>query len=231
MADAQTMRIDLHCHSLASHDCLTPLEAFPDRCRARGVKVQAITDHDQIWGAQKLKKMVEEEGSDLTVIVGEEVTTSEGEIIGLFLQEHIKPGGSPEETVAQIKAQGGLVLLPHGFDPLKRARLQPGAHRRIADDVDIVEVFNARISRPRYNQAARTWASERGLPMSGGSDAHTVKDLGSAWSETPVRPVTSPADLLAALHAGEVSGEWTHPVQAFVYKMWNQTKERVKRRF
>ena len=90
------MKIDLHCHSEASADCSTPLELFPGRCRERGVWVQAITDHNQIWGAQKLQEMVEEEkvkkaGFPLTIIVGEEVSTLNGEIIGLFLKERIPP--------------------------------------------------------------------------------------------------------------------------------------------
>ena len=124
-AEPGNMKIDLHCHSEASADCSTPLELFPARCRERGVWVQAITDHDQIWGAQKLQEMVEEEkikkaGFPLTIIVGEEVSTLYGEIIGLFLKEKVPAGMSPKETVAAIKEQGGLVLLPHGFDPLNR---------------------------------------------------------------------------------------------------------------
>lgn len=184
-ASGPMMRLDLHCHSEASHDCLTPLTTFPDRCLARGVVVQAVTDHDQIWGAQQLQQFVRnsEFADRFTVIVGEEVSTREGEIVGLFLQERIPPGLSPEETVREIKAQGGLVLLPHGFDPLKRHRLRPAARERIADQIDIVESFNARISRPKWNRAAETWARARNLPVSGGSDAHTWRQLGDAWTE------------------------------------------------
>ena len=145
--EQQKMRLDLHCHSEASADCVTPLASFPARCRARGIRVQAITDHNEVWGAQKLKEMVQNSGADdLTIIVGEEVSTREGEIVGLFLNEKIPAGLSPEETVAAIKNQGGLVLLPHGFDPLKRHRLKPEALERVQNDIDIVEVFNARIS-------------------------------------------------------------------------------------
>ncbi|HEY3474416.1 MAG TPA: PHP domain-containing protein, partial [Anaerolineales bacterium] len=158
-AEPGDMKIDLHCHTEASADCSTPLALFPARCRERGVWVQAITDHNEIWGAQKLQEMVEEQeikkaGFPLTIIVGEEVSTVNGEIIGLFLKERIPAGMSPKETVAAIKEQGGLVLLPHGFDPMKRWRLQPAALETIEDEIDIVETFNARISRPRWNQAA-----------------------------------------------------------------------------
>jgi predicted metal-dependent phosphoesterase TrpH len=223
------MKLDLHCHSEASHDCVTPLASFPARCGARSIAVQAITDHNEIWGAQKLKEIVAEEGTDLTVIVGEEVTTMDGEIIGLFLREKIPAGLTPEETVERIKDQGGLVLIPHGFDPLKRWRLKPDALARISDSVDIVETFNARISRPRWNRAAVSWAEAHGVLMSAGSDAHTLKDVGSAWVEVPRRKIESPWDLLEALKGGVPVGEWTHPAIAFVYKMYYRTRRRFGR--
>ncbi|PZA08879.1 MULTISPECIES: PHP domain-containing protein [unclassified Meiothermus] len=219
------MRIDLHCHSEASADCRTPLAAFPGRCKARGITVQAITDHNEIWGAQRLREMTL--GSELTVIVGEEVSSRDGEIIGLFLREKIPAGLSAEETVERIKAQGGLVLLPHGFDPLKRYRLTPSALERIAGQIDIVESFNARISRPTWNRAAAQWADERGLPKSAGSDAHTLAQVGAAWVQAPQRPIHTPADLLAALREGTVMGEWTHPVLAFVQKLWDMGRKRM----
>jgi predicted metal-dependent phosphoesterase TrpH len=229
------MKIDLHCHSEASADCSTPLELFPARCRARGVWVQAITDHDQIWGAQKLQEIVEEEkikkaGFPLTIIVGEEVSTVNGEIIGLFLKERIPPGMSPRETITAIKEQGGLVLLPHGFDPLKRWRLQPTALETVVDQIDVVETFNARISQLRWNQAAVDWSKLHGVAMSAGSDAHTLADIGSAWVEVPVQQVRTPQHLLAALQSGVPVGEWTHPVVAFMYKVWDRSLRRLGRR-
>jgi predicted metal-dependent phosphoesterase TrpH len=230
------MKMDLHCHTEASYDCTTPLEAIIERCLRQEVAVQAITDHNEIWGALELQAMLagvangsKAKPADLTLIVGEEITTSEGEIIGLFLHEKIEAGLTPEETVRQIKAQGGLVLLPHGFDPLKRWRLKPEARERIADIIDIVETFNARVSRPRWNRAGVTWAEERGLCMSAGSDAHTLSDIGSAWVEIPRQRITSPAELLGALTGGTPVGRWTHPALAFGYKMWDQTRRRVVR--
>lgn len=231
-AEPGNMKIDLHCHTEASADCSTPLELFPARCRERGVWVQAITDHDQIWGAQKLQEMVEEQkikkpGFPLTIIVGEEVSTIYGEIIGLFLKEKIPAGMSPKETVEAIKEQDGLVLLPHGFDPLKRWRLQPTALETIEDEIDIVETFNARISQLRWNQAAVEWSKVHKRPMSAGSDAHTLADIGSAWVEVPVQQVKTPQDLLTVLESGVPVGEWTHPVIAFAYKFWDRSLRRL----
>jgi len=222
------MRIDLHCHTYVSGDSITPIEDIPARCRERNIAVQAITDHREIRGAQQLKALVEEEadeaGNDLTIIVGEEVKTWEGELIGLFLKERIESGLSPEETVRQIKAQGGLVLLPHGFDPLKLIRLRPEARERIAASIDIVETFNARVSRPRWNRLATEWAAARGKPMSAGSDAHTLDAIGRAWVETPDQPIEGPQDLLVALRQGTPKGTWTHPLLDVVRLIWNSLR-------
>jgi predicted metal-dependent phosphoesterase TrpH len=162
-------------------------------------------------------------------MVGEEISTSEGELVGLFLQEEIKEGLTPEQTVAEIKRQGGLVLLPHGFDPLKRWHLRIEARKKITASIDIVETFNSRISRPRWNRAAVQWAEERGVPMSAGSDAHTIADIGNAWVEVPARPINSPAELLAALRDGVPMGVWTHPVIAFLLKMVDRTRRKLNR--
>ncbi len=223
-----TMKVDLHCHSEASHDCITPITAIPQQCQAEGIWVQAITDHDQIWGAQQLQALVQKEAlPHLTIIVGEEISTAEGEIIGLFLQEKIEPGLTPEETVRQIKAQNGLVLLPHGFDPLKRHRLQPAARERIKEAIDIIETFNARISRPHWNRVAVTWCEEHDTLMSAGSDAHRLVDIGDAWVEVARQPITGPADLMRALEGGVPVGNWTHPVQAFFLKTWERWRKRL----
>lgn len=229
--DPRLMRIDLHCHSEASPDCSTPLDRIPDRCRERGIAVQAITDHNQIWGARKLVELAAEEQSTalppVKFIVGEEITTRQGELIGLFLQRKVKAGLSPEETVAEIQEQGGLVLLPHGFDPLKRWRLKPDAREDIAGQIDIVETFNTRISQPRWNREAVRWAEEHDTLMSAGSDAHTLADIGSAWVEVPGRRVEKPQDLLSALRGGVPVGKWRHPVVAFLYKLWDRTRRRA----
>jgi predicted metal-dependent phosphoesterase TrpH len=226
------MKIDLHCHSQASPDCVTPLVDIPARCAQRQIGVQAITDHNLIWGAQKLRDLVAEQAGDTTprlkVIVGEEISSTEGEIVGLFLKQRVEAGLTPEATVEHIKAQGGLVLLPHGFDPLKRFRLRPEALVRIAGAVDIVETFNARISNPRWNRAAVQWAEAHDVLMSAGSDAHTLVDIGSAWVEVPAQQVHSPQDLLDALQDGVPVGEWTHPIIAFLFKMWDRLLRKLR---
>lgn len=220
-----THKIDLHLHTEASFDCVVPPPALLERLSATGVTVQAVTDHNEIWAAQKLQALADARRPTHPrtpqIIVGEEVSTLEGELIGLYLTELVPRDLSPEETVKRIKNQGGLVLLPHGFDPLKKKRLKPEALARIAPHVDIVETFNARISRPRWNRAGAAWAAARGLPQSAGSDAHTLADVGDAWVETQAVDVSTPAGLLEALRSGTVTGRWTHPFLAFGYKAWD----------
>ncbi|GGM21550.1 PHP domain-containing protein [Deinococcus aerophilus] len=227
----QVMRVDLHVHTEVSHDCRTRLRDIPAWMLRTNTRAIAVTDHDQQRGGPELATIVADLGlaERLSIIPGEEVTTSEGELNALFLQERIPRGLTPEDTVREIKAQGGLVMLQHGFDPLKRYRLRPEATLRIADDIDIVETFNSRLSRHRWNLTAATWAHERGLSVCAGSDAHTLRDIGEAWVETPFRLIRSPQDLLAALRDGSVGGRWTHPVYAYGRKQWRTLGGRFRR--
>lgn len=220
------LKIDLHLHTRASYDCRTPFDEVVLRCRQRGIHVQAVTDHDQIWGAREVAARA---GDDLTVIVGEEISTPEGEIIGLFLQERVPPRLTPEDTVAAIREQGGLVLLPHGFDPYKAHRLRPAARERIADEIDVVEVFNARVSHPRRNREARDWAVEQDVPASAGTDAHIPSAIGEAWVQAPDGDASTPEGLLRALRFGVPDGTWVHPIPAYGYKLWDSAR-RVTRR-
>lgn len=227
----QVMRMDLHCHTEVSHDCRTALRDIPGWMLRTNTRVIAVTDHDQQRGGPALRAIIEDLGlgDRLSVVAGEEVTTSEGELIGLFLQERIPPKLSPEETVREIRAQGGLVMLQHGFDPLKRYRLRPEATVRISADIDIVETFNSRLSRHHWNRVAAQWAQERQRPTCAGSDAHTLRDIGEAWVETPFRLVDSPAALLQALREGSVAGRWTHPVYAYGRKQWRGLNGQFRR--
>jgi hypothetical protein len=227
------MRIDLHCHTSISRDSTTPIDLIPERCRETGINVQAITDHHHVSNAQELRDAVAEPGElhapDLTVIVGEEIWTSEGELIGLFLEERIEGGLSPEETVARIREQGGLVLLPHGFDPRKRSQLAPAARQRIVGEIDIVETFNTHVSSRQYNERAYEWAEARGLPMSAGTDAHTLGEIGTAWVEVPRRPIRGPEDLLDALEDGVPTGEWKHPLIIKGQVVWDHVRHLIRR--
>jgi predicted metal-dependent phosphoesterase TrpH len=200
------LRVDLHIHTRASHDCLSDYADVVATARARGLARIAITDHNEIEGAFRTRDLA----PDL-VIVGEEVKTAEGaDVTGLFLSEKI-PGGTPaQETAQAIREQGGLVYVPHPFAGGKG--LGGEVLERIAPWVDVVEVFNSRVHRAALNERARRWAEERGLPGGAGSDAHTLREIGRGVMEVP--PFAGPEDLPAALRSGRLVGRassrWVH---------------------
>jgi predicted metal-dependent phosphoesterase TrpH len=195
------LRIDLHSHSAWSGDSRATLREIIDAAVAADIDALALTDHDAIEGALQLAAM-----APFQVIVGEEVMTSEGEIIGLFLTDWVPPGRSPEETVEAIHEQGGLVYVPHPFDRVRSSStLRPPALQRIALSVDIVEVYNARCLLGQFNRQAAAFAAEHGLARGAGSDAHRAAHIGMALVEVPAFDGTAHG-LLRSLADGEVQG-------------------------
>jgi len=191
------LKVDLHCHTHYSLDCLTSPQQLVEACLARGITCLAVTDHNAIDGAYEVQEL-----APFQVIIGEEIKTARGEIIGLFLQEFIPPGLSTQETIARIRAQGGLVYVPHPFDFVRRSTLAPDELRRIWPYVDILEVFNARtISRAR-NAAGARFAQEHGLVKAAGSDAHTPGEIGYTYNL--IEPFEGPQDFLEKLRRAEL---------------------------
>jgi dephospho-CoA kinase len=190
--------IDLHMHTSASKDSLSDPSDVIEQARRVGLAKIAITDHDQIVGAFAARDAAPDR-----VIVGEEVRTSEGlDLIGLFLTEHIPPGSDFRTTADAIRAQGGVVYLPHPFDSHRGT--DEAFLSTVEDCVDAVEGINARIHDPARNERAQRWATERGLPLGAGSDAHMLGEIGRA--RAVVRPFEGPGELLAALSAGRIEG-------------------------
>ena len=167
--------MDLHLHSSASFDCRVPPLEVARRCGHKGLFPIFLTDHDGIDGARSLIE------AGTAAIVGEEILTTEGELIGLFLKEPVPARLSLEETVTAIKEQGGLVYLEHPYDTTRR-NLREDAIERIAGQIDIVEVFNGR-SQPEINCRAEELRSTLGVPGGAGSDAHTLAEIGSVFVE------------------------------------------------
>jgi len=186
--------VDLHLHSSASFDCRVPPLEVARRCGQSGLSPIFLTDHEGIRGAQSLL----EAGS--AAIIGQEVLTTEGELIGLFLREAVPSRLSPEETVDAIKGQGGLVYLEHPYDTGRR-NLREEAIERIAARIDIVEVLNGR-SRPEVNRLAEDLRTALGVPAGAGSDAHTLKEIGGVYVE--MEAFDGATDFLAKLRAGKV---------------------------
>jgi predicted metal-dependent phosphoesterase TrpH len=199
------VKADLHCHTHFSRDgCISP-GVLVDRSVRAGIDCLAVTDHNSIKGALEVRRI-----APFKVIVAEEIKTPEGEIIGLFLEEEVPKGLTPEEAVRAIHEQGGLVCIPHPFDRLRRSPLRHEALLRIVADVDIIEAFNARTTLQRDNERAERFAAEHGKLMSAGSDAHTPGEVGLAYVEMP--DFEGPKEFLAALEKGRIVGRRASPL-------------------
>ena len=193
------MKIDLHVHTEYSEDSLLKLEHIAKVVAEKKVDAVAITDHNEVEGAIKLKK-----ASAFPVIVGEEIESQQGDIIGLFLQERIEPGLTAGETITRIKNQGGLVLIPHPFDRLRSSATGEKPLKKLVEKIDIIEVLNARNIFPADNQLAFNFALKHNLLQAAGSDAHTKNEVGNAYVET--NSFTCAEDFLIQLHDAKIGG-------------------------
>jgi len=196
------VRVDCHLHTVASGDAVTTLAQLAERAAREGIDVVCITDHNETSAAMRAAGSL----SALRVIVGEEIRTQAGEVIGLFLTERIPYVLPVAEAVGRIREQGGLVYLPHPFD---RARdsLGAAADRLCADGMaDIVEVFNAKIADQALNEQAAALASRWDLPGGAGSDAHDPPGIGAAYLEMP--DFDGPGGFLTSLRSARVTGAY-----------------------
>lgn len=175
------------------------LPAVIQASRRKGLNGLAITDHNVI-----LNHPLEISGSGVRLIPGEEVETTEGEIIGLFLRRFVPPGLSPEETIGAIKEQGGVTYLPHPLKRTGRKRWSTKTLERILPGIDVIEVFNGRLLDAAANQEAARLAKEAGALPGAGSDAHTAWELGRVFVE--MDDFDSPASFLASLRGGRIIG-------------------------
>jgi predicted metal-dependent phosphoesterase TrpH len=191
--------IDLHCHTDFSFDSLSAPEKVVRAAAARGLTHLAVTDHDRIEGALRARDAAPE---GLTVIVGEEVKTADGDLICLFLEQAIPPGRSAAETIRAARDQGGLIGIPHPFDRWRGSLLTDGRMEAITPLVDWVEGHNARLV-GGGNERAMTFGLEERLPAVAVSDAHTVLEVGVAYTAVDGDPST-PVGLLAALASIEI---------------------------
>jgi predicted metal-dependent phosphoesterase TrpH len=214
------MLIELHCHTHASKDSLMQPATMIQLCQQRGIGKLAITDHNTIRGALALQALA----PDL-VIVGEEIMTTQGELLAYFVKEEVPRGLTPSETITRLRAQGAIIAVAHPFD-----RLRSGAWRladlvNIVTQVDAIEVFNARCIFAADNARALAFAHEHGKPGVVGSDAHSYMELGRTGLKINHLEST-PAGLLKALSTGE---RLTRPASPFVHltSTWAKFRKRL----
>ncbi len=216
--------VDLHLHTSWSHDCGIPVEDLLDHAEAEGLGAIAVTDHNVFGGALEAVELAR--GRDLTVIPGEEVKTDgQGEVIGLFLSEEIPRGMSFGDTVAAIRAQGGVVYLPHPFDRL-HAIPDPATLHEHLDELDVLEVYNARLLFEAYNDEALRFARKYGLTMGAGSDAHVLQGVGTGGIR--MRGFDGPEEFLASLQTAQVLRRPRSLLYLQSLKWAAQAKERVR---
>lgn len=212
---------DLHVHSSFSKDCVTSVEALVATAREIGLGALAITDHDEIEGAFLARELAK---GDPFIIVGEEVKTAEGEVIGLFLEEAIPPALSFDETLSLIKEQGGLVYVPHPFDAL---RTTP-SYRALVDNlhrIDVIEVYNAKVALSAFNLSAERFAAKYNIVAGAGSDAHVLQALGTAMIRMP--RFHDPESFMAALWEADIVARRKNLVYLQSLKLLQTTLDRV----
>ncbi|MEN3341439.1 MAG: hypothetical protein V7644_843 [Actinomycetota bacterium] len=224
LADRDWILADLHMHTSWSHDCSTEVDDLLEHAQAQGLGAIALTDHNVLGGA--LEAQEKARGTELTVIPGEEVKTDgEGEVIGLFLEQEIPRGLSFAETVDAIRDQGGLVYVPHPFDRLHSIPDAATLQRHLAE-IDVLEVYNARLLFEAYNEEALRFARKYGLTGGAGSDAHVLQGVGTG--AVRMRRFEGPEEFLVSLRSAEILRRPRSLAYLQGLKWVAQAKERVR---
>lgn len=194
------VRVDMHMHTMWSGDATTTPEELREAVAESGIDVLCVTDHGTINGAVELG-----ESLGCRIVVGEEVRTAVGEIIGLFLTERLPFGMKPAEAAQVIRDQGGVVYIPHPFDPLRHCMAEDAMESlAINGSIDAIEALNAKISLAHLNRRAVDFATRHDLAVGAGSDSHEPSAIGAAYVEMP--DFDDAASFLHALRRGRVVG-------------------------
>jgi len=224
LADRPWIVADLHMHTSWSHDCSIDPAELVDHAAAEGLGAIAVTDHNVFGGALETADYAR--GRELVVILGEEVKTdNQGEVIGLFLEREIPRGMTFADTVAAIREQGGLVYVPHPFDRLHAIPDPRTLHRHLAD-IDVLEVYNARLLFDAYNEEALRFARKYDLTMGAGSDAHVLQGVGTGALR--MRAFRDPEEFLISLRTAEVLRRPKSLAYLQSLKWVAQVKEKVR---
>jgi hypothetical protein len=166
----------MHCHTKYSSDGFITGKQLDEMCEIKKIDCVCLTDHNSLTGAIEYSK-----NCSVKIVVGEEIKTIQGEVIGLFIREHIPPGLSLKETIRRIKEQYGIVYLPHPFDEVRHSAIKENDVVAVKDQIDVIEIFNSRTLNPKYNKMALEFAVGNNIPAVVGSDAHYKYELGLSY--------------------------------------------------
>lgn len=213
-----TWRVELHSHTVWSKDCLVKFETIRRLCAHRKIDRIVITDHNTAEGALKMRELAPE-----LIVVGEEIMTTRGELLGYFMSETVPPGLSPDETIARLRDQGAVISVSHPFDGMRKGAWEEADLLRILDRVDAIETFNARCIVPAYNQRAAEFARKHQLIATVGSDAHSEVEYGRAVME--MAPFDDADTFLAALQTARPLARYSSPLVHFSSTWAKQVKK------
>ncbi len=224
LGNREWITVDLHMHTSWSHDCSIDPRMLVAHAEADGLGAIAVTDHNVFGGALEVVEIARRH--KLIVIPGEEVKTdNEGEVIGLFLKEEIPRGMTFAETIAAIREQDGIVYVPHPFDRMHAIPSAATLQRHIAD-IDVLEVYNARLLFEAYNDEALRFQRKYGLLAGAGSDAHVLQGVGTGALR--MRRFDGPEEFLLSLRSAEVLRRPKSLAYLQSLKWAAQVKEKVR---
>jgi predicted metal-dependent phosphoesterase TrpH len=209
--------IELHCHTYYSEDSLNEPGRLLEVCRKRGIDRLAITDHNAVLGARAAAALDPER-----IISGEEIMTTRGELLAFFVGELVPAGLTPEAAIRRLRDQGAFISVSHPFDSVRKGAWNPEDLEAILDQVDALEVFNARVLSNEPNRRAEQLAQRVSLPGTSGSDAHTYAEVGRAAMQLP--PFSDADSLRRALHAARILRRRSSPLVhlASRYASWRK---------
>jgi predicted metal-dependent phosphoesterase TrpH len=206
------LRVEFHCHTVFSKDCLTSPKGLVEACRRKGIDRVIVTDHNTIAGGRAAQEVDPERA-----IVGEEIMTTKGEILASFVIEEIPPGLSPQETIRRLRDQGAFISVSHPFDSWRSGGWDEPDLLEIAPLVDAIEIFNSRCITPKHNELARAFAEKHHLAGTVGSDAHATMELGR--SVLLLEPFADADSLRAVIRAAQpvtvLSPAWFHLISRY----------------
>lgn len=198
------LKVEFHCHTRYSKDSLTSPERLVTVCHRRDIDRVVVTDHNTIAGARAAQELDPE-----LVIVGEEIKTTQGELLAFFVKEEVPAGLTPQETISILMDQGAFISVSHPFDIYRSGHWKEADLLDILPEIDAIEVFNSRCWSPEFNRQAQKFAKQHEIPGTVGSDAHATLELGRAV--LLLEQFQGPEELRAVIRRGVPNVRWSWP--------------------